>query len=121
MMRQFGLLGAAALGIVLASSSADAQTVHHRTKHPAPAGRQIIVREAVEPWLTLGTWAPVGSRQAYAIDTLRPPLQRNSVQGTFVGMRGNDRLPNEIRLPEANRPLITVSSPGLSGPLFDWY
>ena len=121
MTRQVGLFGAVALGIVLASTSADAQPVHHRAKHPAPAGRQIIVRQGVEPWLTLGTWAPVGSRQGYALDTLRPPLQRNTVQGTFVGMRGNDRLPNDIHLPEANRPLITVAWPGYSGPLFDWY
>jgi hypothetical protein len=120
MIRQVGVLGAVALGIALASTSADAQAVHHRAKHPAPAGRQIIVREATPSWLTLGTWAPVGSRQAYALDTFRP-AQRTSNEGTFVGVRGLDRLPNDIRLPEANRPLIIVSSPGLSGPLFDWY
>ncbi len=117
------LFGAVALGIVLASSCAQAQTVHHRAKHPGAAGaggRQIIVRPRVEPWLTLGTWAPVGSRNGYALDTLRPPL-RNSVQGTFVEMRGNDRLPNDVRLPEANRPLITVAWPGSSEPLFSWY
>jgi hypothetical protein len=120
MMRQVGLLGGAALGILLASTCADAQPAHHRVKHPAPAGRQIIVRQGVEPWLTLGTWAPVGSRQGYVLDTLRPP-QRTSNEGTFVGVRGIDRLPNDVSLPEANRPLIIVSSPGLSGPLFDWY
>ena len=118
---QAGALGAIALGIILASTSADAaQAVHHRVKHPAPAGRQIIVREATPSWLTLGTWAPVGSRQGYALDTFRP-AQRTSNEGTVVGVRGLDRLPNDIRLPEANRPLIRVSSPGLSGPLFDWY
>jgi hypothetical protein len=125
MMRQVGLLGAIALGIVLASTAVDAQTIHHRAKHPAvagAAGRQIVVREAVEPWLTLGTWAPVGSRQGYALDTFMPPqTQRTANQETIQGVRGIDRLPNDIRLPEANRPLITVSSPGLSGPLFDWY
>ncbi len=120
MTHPVSLLGAAALGIVFATSSADAQTVHHRPHHPAAAGRQIIVRQGVEPWLTLGTWAPVGSRQAYALDTLRPP-QRNTVQGTVVGMRGNDRLPNDISLPQANRPLLTVSAPGLSGPWLDLY
>ncbi len=113
-------LGAIALGIVFASTSADAQTVRHRAK-PAPVGRQIIVREAVPRWLTMGTWAPVGSRNGYALDTLRPPLERNTVQNTFVGMRGNDRLPNDIRLPEANRPLITVAWPGYPGPLLDLY
>jgi hypothetical protein len=114
------LLGAITLGIALASSSAEAQTVHHRVHHPAAAGRQITVHEGVEPWLTLGTWAPVGSRDGYALDTLRPP-QRTSNEGTFVGVRGLDRLPNDISLPQANRPLIIVSSPGLSGPLFSLY
>jgi hypothetical protein len=116
------LFGAVALGTALASSSVQAQTVHHRAKHPAAAeaGRQILVRKGVEPWLTLGTWAPVGSRQGYALDTFRP-AQRTSNEGTFVGVRGLDRLPNDVSLPQANRPLIIVSSPGLSGPLFDWY
>jgi hypothetical protein len=121
MIRPISLLGAAALGIVLASSGAQAQTVHHRVHHhPAPAGHQIIVREGVEPWLTLGTWAPVGSRDGYALDTLRPP-QRYSNEGTFVAPRGLDRLPNDGSLPESNRPLITVSAPGLSGPWLDLY
>jgi hypothetical protein len=124
MTHPVSLFGAIALGIVLASSCAQAQTVHHRAKHhPAvvgAAGRQIIVREGVQPWLTLGTWAPVGSRQGYVLDTFRP-AQRTADQGTFVGVRGLDRLPNDISLPQANRPLITVSSPGLSGPWLDWY
>jgi hypothetical protein len=120
MTRQVGLLRAIALGIVLASTSADAQTVHHRVKHPAPAGRQIIVREATPSWLTLGTWAPVGSRQGYVLDTFRPP-QRYSNEGTFVAPRGLDRLPNDVSLPQANRPLITVAWPGYSGPLLDLY
>ena len=81
MTHPVGLLGAAALGIVLATSCADAQTVHHRAKHPAAAGRQIIVRQGVEPWLTLGTWAPVGSRQGYALDT-SPACLRLSVRPT---------------------------------------
>jgi hypothetical protein len=120
MRHSVSLVGAVALGVVLASSCAQAQTTHHRAHHPAAAGRQIIVREGVEPWLTLGTWAPVGSRQGYALDTLRPP-QRTSIEGTFNGARGLDRLPNDISLPQANRPLIIVSSPGLSGPLLDLY
>ena len=124
MTHPVSLFGAVALGAVLASScAAQAQAVHHRAHHRAAAreaGRQIIVRPRVEPWLTLGTWAPVGSRQGYAIDTFRPP-ERNSVQGTFVEMRGNDRLPNDVRLPQANRPLITIAWPGYDGPLLDWY
>ena len=114
--------GALALGMVLATSCADAQTVRRHAKHPAASGRQITVHQGVEPWLTMGTWAPVGSRNGYALDTLIPSqAQRTANQGSFSGIRGVDRLPNEISLPQANRPLIIVSSPGLSGPLFDWY
>ena len=121
MTHPVSLLGAAALGIVIASSCAQAQTVHHRAHHPAAAGRQIIVREGVEPWLTLGTWAPVGSRKGYALDTSQAAHSADPNEGTFVGMRGLDRLPNDVSLPEANRPLIIVSSPGLSGPWLDLY
>ena len=122
MAHPVSLVGAAALGIVLVTSCAEAQTVHHRAHHPAAAGRQIIVRQGVEPWLTLGTWAPVGSRQGYVLDTLSPPqAQRTANQGSFSGVRGIDRLPNDISLPEANRPLIIVSSPGLSGPWLQLY
>ena len=122
MTHPVSLLGAAALGIVFATSCAEAQTVHHRAHHPAAAGRQIIVRQGVEPWLTLGTWAPVGSRQGYVLDTLsQPQAQRTANQETIQGVRGIDRLPNEVSLPEANRPLIIVSSPGLSGPWLQMY
>ncbi|HTZ66523.1 MAG TPA: hypothetical protein VMB83_03475 [Roseiarcus sp.] len=122
MTHPVSLFGAVALGIALASSSAQAQTVHHRAKHAASAadGRHIIVRKGVEPWLTLGTWAPVGSRQGYALDTLRPP-QRTANESTFVGVRGLDRLPNDVSLPQANRPLLIVSWPGSGEPLFSWY
>jgi hypothetical protein len=122
MTHPVSLLGAAALGIVLASSCAQAQTVHHRVHHSADPGRQIIVRKAVEPWLTLGTWAPVGSRNGYVLDTLsQPQSQRTANQETIQGVRGIDRLPNEVSLPQANRPLITVSAPGLSGPWLEMY
>jgi hypothetical protein len=121
MTHPVSLLGAAALGVVLASSCAQAQTVHHRAHHPA-AGRQITVSKGVEPWLTMGTWAPVGSRQGYALDTFQPAqAQRTANQETIQGVRGIDRLPNDISLPEANRPLIIVSSPGLSGPWLQMY
>jgi|SRR5271154_6402301 len=122
MTHPVGLLGTLTLGIVLAwSCAAEAQTVHHRAQHPAPTGHQITVHErGVEPWLTLGTWAPVGSRNGYVADTFRPP-QRDTVQGTFVGVRGTDRLPNPVSLPQSNRPLIIVSQPGVDGPLFSLY
>jgi hypothetical protein len=115
------LLGALALGVALASSCAEAQTVHHRAQHPAAAaGHDITVHRGVEPWLTLGTWAPVGSRNGYVQDTFRP-VQRDSVQNTFVGVRGTDRLPNPVTLPQSNRPLIIVSWPGGEEPLFSLY
>src|SRR3984957_10597560 len=121
MAHPVSLVGAAALGILLATSCADAQTVHHRAHHPAAAGRQIIVRQGVEPWLTLGTWAPVGSRQGYVLDTLKPQAWRTANQETIQGVRGLDRLPNDVSLPEANRPLITVSAPCLSWPWLQMY
>ena len=82
----------------------------------------ITVHErGVEPWLTLGTGAPVGSRNGYVLDTFRPP-QRDTVQGTFVGWaRNSDRLPNPDSLPQSNRPLLIVSWPGSDDPLLSWY
>ena len=123
MAHPVSLFGAVALGIVLASSLADAQTVRRPPRQPVADGRQITVRKGVEPWLTLGTWAPVHSRQGYVLDMLNPP-QRNVIQGTFDAGRGwnSNRLPNQYTLPESYRPLIRVSSPGLTGfPLFSWY
>jgi hypothetical protein len=122
MAHPVSFVGAATLGVLLATSCAQAQAVHHHAKHPAGAGRQITVSKGVEPWLTLGTWAPVGSRQGYALDTLSPPQAwRTANQVTIQGVRGIDRLPNDVSLPEANRPLLTVSAPGLSGPWLDLY
>ena len=121
MTHPFSLAVSVTVGVILASSCAQAQTVHHRARHPAPAGHDITVRErGVEPWLTMGTWAPVGSLNGYAGDTFRPP-QRDSVERTFVGVRGTDRLPSPVSLPESNRPLIIVSWPGSDEPLFSWY
>jgi len=121
MTHPFSLVVTVTVGVILASSCAQAQTVHHRARHPAPAGHDITVRErGVEPWLTMGTWAPVGSLNGYASDTFRPP-QRDSVERTFVGVRGTDRLPNPVSLPQSNRPLITVSQPFADEPLFSWY
>ena len=120
MTHPVSLLGTLTLGIVLASScAAEAQTVHHRARHQAAAGREITVR-ARESWLTAGTGASVGSRHAYVLDTLKP-FQRDTVQGTFVGVRGIDRLPNQYSLPQSNRPLLIVSWPGSDEPLLSFY
>ncbi len=101
------LIGAIAAGIVLGSfCAASAQTAPHRARHAAADGHVIIVHPR-EPYLTLGTGSSVGAHHAYVLDTLNPP-QRNSVQGTFVGVRGSDRLPNQYSLPESNVPLLML-------------
>ena len=119
MTHSLRVLAAAAFGIAFAASCAQAQTAHHRARHPAADGHQVTVH-AREAWLTAGTGVSVGSRNGYVLDTLRPPL-RNSVQDTFVGVRGIERLPNQFSLPESNRPLIIVSWPGSGDPLFSLY
>jgi hypothetical protein len=122
MRRLLSFFGAVALGTAVAASCAQAQTVHHKARHAAPAavGHDITVHAGVEPWLTLGTWAPVGSRNGYVQDTFRPP-QRDTVQGTFVGVRGTERLPNPVSLPQSNRPLLIVSWPGSGDPFLSLY
>jgi hypothetical protein len=126
MTHPVSLLGTVTLGIVLAwscAAEAQTQTVPHRARHPAPTGRQITVHErGVEPWLTLGTWAPVGSLNGYVGDTFRPP-QRNVVQGTVAAGPGwnSNRLPNQYSLPQSNRPLLIVSWPGSGDPLLSLY
>jgi hypothetical protein len=108
-------LGAVTVGVVLGSSCANAQTVqnaqaahHHPARHPA-AGHQIIVHPR-QPYLTLGTGASFGSHNGYVLDTFKP-LQRDTVQGTFVGLRGSDRLPNRFTVPGSEEPLFYLSLP----------
>jgi hypothetical protein len=123
MTHPFSLVVSITVGVILASSCAQAQTVHHRARHPAPAGHDITVRErGVEPWLTMGTWAPVGSRNGYVQDTFRPP-QRDAVQGTFAAGRpmNSNRLPTPESLPQSYRPLLIVSWPGSGDPFLSWY
>lgn len=106
MMRSANLVGAAALSAAIGLSSiANAETARGSAIRSAPVGRQIIVHPR-EPYLTAGTGATVGSLNRYLWDTFRPPY-RNSVQGTFVGMRGEDRLPNRFTVPGSDEPLFT--------------
>jgi hypothetical protein len=119
MTHSLKLAGAAALGIVLAASCAQAQTVHHRSRQPAAPGREVTVH-ARESWLTAGTGASVGSHNGYVLDTFRPP-QRDAVQNTFVAGRGLEYLPNQHSLPESNRPLLIVSWPGSGDPFLSLY
>jgi hypothetical protein len=119
-------LGAVTLGVAVGSScAATAQTVqnaqasHHPMRHPA-AGHQIIVHPR-QPYLTLGTGASFGSHNGYALDTLNPP-QRNTIQGTFVGLRGTERLPNRFTVPGSEPPLFYLSLPlpGSNEPLISF-
>jgi hypothetical protein len=71
--------------------------------------------------LTLGTGASFGSHNGYVLDTFKP-LQRDTVQGTFVGLRGTDRLPNRFTVPGSERPLFYLSLPlpGSNEPLISF-
>lgn len=63
-----------------------------RAKRPAPEGRQITVH-ARPSWLTAGTQVPVGSvGNGYVYDTFAQPTP---IEGTFSGMRGQERLLND--------------------------
>jgi hypothetical protein len=120
MVRSIRLLAAAALaaGLAVASPAANAQTgpqdegavqttgplgapaqkskprqtalrkrAAKRETHPA--GRQITVH-ARPSYLTLGTQAPVGSvGNGYVYSTFNQPTP---IEGTFMGMRGRERL-----------------------------
>ncbi len=117
MVRFVRLLGAAALAAGLAAAApANAQTgtleegaaqttgplrapphkakprqtaVKMRAKRPAPGGRQITVH-ARPSYLTAGTQVPVGSTgNGYVYDTFNQPTP---ISGTFMGMRGQERL-----------------------------
>src|SRR5271169_1188348 len=64
-----------------------------RAKRPAPAGRQITVH-ARPSWLTAGTQVPVGTvGNGYVYSTFNQPTP---IEGTFVGMRGRERLTDPL-------------------------
>src|SRR5574340_1568727 len=101
MVRFIRLLAAAALAAGLAAApganAASAPkpakrhetTLKKRAKHPVPAGRQITVH-ARPSYLTAGTQAPVGTvGNGYVYDTFNQPTP---IEGTFMGMRGQERL-----------------------------
>ncbi len=99
MKRPIKILGAAALGIVLGlTAAANAQTAHRHVRHPAAAGRQIIVHPR-EAWLTAGPGAFVGEYNRYALDTVSAYRYMPDIDHTFVGQRGLDRLPNNFTVP----------------------
>jgi hypothetical protein len=60
-----------------------------QAKHVTPSGRQITVH-AHPSYLTLGTQAPVGTvGNGYVYSTFNQPTP---IEGTFMGMRGRERL-----------------------------
>jgi hypothetical protein len=62
-------------------------------KRQAPAGRQITVH-ARPSYLTLGTQAPVGTvGNGYVYSTFAQP---SPVEGTFMGMRGRERITDQF-------------------------
>ncbi len=96
MVRSVELLGAVLLSVALVwSSDASAQTAHRPAKHQAAAGRQITVRPG-KSYLTAGTGATVGSQNKYVTDTFNQPTPN---EGTFTGMRGQERLLNRFDNP----------------------
>lgn len=101
MPRPIKTYGAVALGILIGfASAADAQTVHKRVRHAAADGHHIVVH-ARESYLTAGPTAPVGSYNGYALDTITPGFApfMPFVDHTTVGLRGQDRLPNNFTVP----------------------
>ncbi len=91
---------AVALGTLLGcASAADAQTVHRHARHQAAEGRQITVYGR-ELYLTAGTSAPVGTYNSYALDSISSTAPfMPFVDHTTVGVRGLERLPNNMTVP----------------------
>jgi hypothetical protein len=64
-----------------------------RARRQAPAGRQITVH-ARPSYLTAGTQVPVGTvGNGYVYDTFAQPAP---VEGTFMGMRGRERITDQF-------------------------
>lgn len=96
MVRWVQLLCAVLLSVALAWSwGASAQTVQKPAKRHAAAGRQIVVRPG-KSYLTAGTGATVGSHNKYVTDTFNQPTP---TEGTFTGMRGQERILNRFGSP----------------------
>jgi hypothetical protein len=93
-------LGAATLAAILGLTfAADAQTVRRHPRRPADTGRVIVVHPR-ESYLTAGPTAAVGTYNGYALDTLQVPGRyMPDIDHTTVGLRGQDRLPNNFTLP----------------------
>ena len=99
-MGSIKMSAAAALGVAVCLSwAANAQTVHRHVRQPAAAGHVIVVHPR-ESYLTAGPGASFGQYNGYALDTFsQPGVFMPSVDHTFVGVRGLDRLPNNLTVP----------------------
>jgi hypothetical protein len=98
------MLGIAALGAALVvSGAANAQTVHRHARHPAAAGHQIVVH-ARESYLTAGPGADPGQYNGYALDSISPTQYMPEIDHTTVGLRGQNRLPNNFTVPGCCNP-----------------
>ena len=111
MVRSVHFMGAALLALVFASPLAEAQTqpakqstIHASAKHrrhiekPEEESRQITVNKGTPSWLTLGSSASVGTGNNYVTSTFDQP---STVEGTFSGYRGRERLVNQYSVPGA--------------------
>jgi hypothetical protein len=93
------IFGVAALGAALVVSGvANAQTVHRHARHPAAAGHQIVVH-ARESYLTAGPGADPGQYNGYALDSISATQYMPETDHTFVGLPGQNRLPNNFTVP----------------------
>lgn len=97
---------AALVAFALASLSVKAQaldsTHHLRAKRDHTAGttkeegRQITVNKNTPSWLTLGSGSSVGYGNNYVTNTFDQP---STVEETFSGYRGRERLINQYGVP----------------------
>ena len=115
MPRPIQAFGAAvALGCLIGFvATADAQPVRHRAHHhPVAEGRQIVVHGG-ESYLTAGTLVPVGSYNNYVLSTFGggPTTFMPNVDHTFVGVRGLDRIPEQLHGPGLLRSVGNGSPP----------
>ncbi len=100
-LRSGALVLVCSLGLV---ATADAEVSQRRVRHAAPEGHQIVVH-ARESFLTLGTSAPVGYANGYALDTIASTAPFTPfVDHTGVGVMGLDRIPTNMTVPGCCRP-----------------
>jgi hypothetical protein len=104
MTRSIKMVAIAALGAALvASSAATAQTVHRHLRHPAAAGHVIVVHPR-EAYLTAGPGADPGQYNGYVLDSISPTQYMPETDHTFVGLPGQNRLPNNFTVPGCCNP-----------------